>query len=71
MDKSQHPEPLSFLSENWQKWKRFELYMASCGNDSKRDETKSAILLHVAGAEAIEIYNGFTWAAETDKKKIH
>ena len=44
--------------------------MAASGNDCKSDETKSAILLHVVGAEALEIYNGFTWAAETDKTKV-
>ena len=74
MDKFQHPEPLSLqgnLAENWRKWKqRFELYMTASGNDSKSDETKSAILLHVAGPEALEIYNTFTWDAEADKKKL-
>ena len=74
MDKFQHPEPLSFqgnLSENWRKWKqRFELYMTASDNSSKSDEIKSAILLHMAGPEALEIYNAFTWDEEADKKKV-
>ena len=74
MDKLQHPEPLSFqgnLSENWRKWKqRFELYMTASGNNSKSDETKSAILLHVAGPEALEVHNGFTWGEDGDAKKV-
>ena len=68
MEKFQHPEPLSFqgnLSENW----RFNLYMVASDNSSKSNETKSAILLHVAGSEVLEIYNAFTWDAEADKKK--
>ena len=73
MDKFQHPEPLSFqgnLSENWRKWKqRFEVYMIASGNSSKSDETKSAILLHVAGPEGLEIYNAFTWDEEAEKKQ--
>jgi hypothetical protein len=74
MDKFQHPEPLSFqgnLSENWRKWKqRFKVYMIASGNSSKSDETKSAILLHVAGPEALKIYNAFTWDEEADKDKV-
>ena len=44
--------------------------MVASGNDSKSNETKSAILLHVAGPEALEIYNTFAWGADADKKKI-
>ena len=74
MDKFQHPEPLCLqgnLSENWRRWRqRFELYLTASGNDSKDEGTKSAILLHVAGPEALEVYNTFTWAAVGDSKKV-
>ena len=74
MDKFQHPEPLSLqgnLAENWRRWRqRFELYMTASGNDSKEEGTKSAILLHVAGPEALEVYNTFTWEEEADKRKV-
>ena len=74
MDKFQHPEPLSLqgnLAENWRRWRqRFELYLTASGNDAKEEATKSAILLHVAGPEALEVYNTFTWEAEADKKKV-
>ena len=44
--------------------------MIASGNSSKSNETKSAILLHVVGPEALEIYNAFTWSAKTDKKNV-
>ena len=44
--------------------------MTASGNNSKSDETKSAILLHVAGPEALKVYNGFTWDEDGDAKKV-
>ena len=44
--------------------------MTASGNDPKEEGTKSAILLHVAGPEALEVYNTFTWEAEADKEKV-
>ena len=44
--------------------------MTASDNNSKSDETKSAILLHVAGPEALDIYNVFTWETEADKRKV-
>ena len=44
--------------------------MTAFGNNAKKNGTKSAILLHVAEPEVLEIYNTFTWEAEADKKKV-
>ena len=39
-------------------------------NNAKEDRTKSARFLHVAGQEALEIYNTFTWETDGDEKKV-
>ena len=59
MDKLQPPGILSFagnVAENWRKWK---LRVVSDGQRYRRKgrQNKSATLLHVAGEEALEIYN--------------
>lgn len=74
MDKIQPPGTLSFagnVAENWRKWKkRFELYSTASGIDAKDQKIQSATLLHVAGEEALEIYNTFTWDKDGDDKNI-
>ena len=44
--------------------------MIASRNDAKEDATKSAIFLHVAGQEALEIYNMFIWETVGDEKKL-
>ena len=65
MDKFKPPEPLNLEgnpSENWRRWKQgFELYLEVSGISDKEEKTKAATLLHVAGAEALEVYNTFTY----------
>ena len=74
MDKLDHPGPLSLqgnLSENWRRWKqRFELYLTASGTSEKDASVQSATLLHIAGEDALEVYNTFTWDADSDDKKI-
>ena len=73
MDKLQHPDPLSLqgnLSENWRKWKqRFELYLIASGISDKDDVIQGATLLHIAGKEALELYNTFHLDNDGDKIK--
>ena len=61
MDKLQPPGTLSFagnVAENWRKWKqRFKVYLTVSGISDKDQKVQSATLLHVAGEEALEIYN--------------
>ena len=74
MDKLSPPEQMSFegnVAENWCKWKQcFELFLAASGLSEKDDKVQSATLLHVAGPDALEIYNTFTWEHEGDERKI-
>ncbi len=42
--------------------------MIASGNQSKSEETKSAILLHIV---ALEIYNTFAWESAGDDKKVY
>ena len=59
------------LAENWRRWKqRFQLYMVASGKDTKSDDVKSAIFLHVAGQDALEVFNTFTWDSDGDDKKL-
>ena len=74
MDKLNPPEPLSLqgnLAENWRKWKqRFELFSAASELSKKDQKVQAATLLHVAGHEALEIYNTFSWDNEGDESKV-
>ena len=73
MDKLSLPEQMSFegnVTEKWCKWKqRFELFLAASGLSEKDDKVQLATLLHVAGPDALEIYNTFLWEHEGDERK--
>ena len=68
------PESLSLqgnIAENWRRWKqRFELYMVASGKDSKSDEVKAATFLHLAGPEALEVFNTLSFDSAGDEKKL-
>ena len=74
MDQIKTPGPLGFegnLSENWRRWlQRFHIFLQASGRDEKSDAVQASTLLHVAGEEAIDIYNTFQWAAAGDDKKM-
>ncbi len=74
MDRFQLPESLSLqgnLTDNWRKWKqRFEPYMVASGKNEKTDEVKTATLLHLAGPDALEVFNTFSFADPGDDKKL-
>ena len=57
------PSTLSFegnLKENWQKWKRkFEYYLKATDLESKSEERKTAVLLHVADKKAMDKFETF------------
>ena len=75
MDKLQPPGPLNLqgnLTENWRKWKqRFKLFSSASGLSEKDEKVQLATLLHVAGEEALEIYNTFTWDSDEDENKVN
>ncbi|CAB4027163.1 Hypothetical predicted protein [Paramuricea clavata] len=67
------PRPLSFegnLAENW-RWgiQQFRLYLSATRNDKKDEKVQCSILLTVAGEDAVEVLNTFTFT-ETEEDKI-
>lgn len=68
------PPPLNItegnVSENYKKWKRqVEVYLEASGASDKPDKTKTAIILHCAGPQVLEVYDQITWAEAGDKDK--
>ena len=68
------PESLSLegnLSENWRRWKQcFRIYLEASGISGKEKKMKAATLLHMVEAEALEVYNTFTWDNDGDDMKV-
>ena len=65
------PKKKDALGDNWRRWKqRFELYMIASGKNEKSDEVKTATLLHLAGPDALEVYNTFSFESPGDEKKL-
>ena len=66
------PKPLSFTGNVAQNFKSFEqsfdIYSCASGLDKKPKKTRASALLHVAGEDAIKVFNGFTWAEEGHKE---
>ena len=55
----------------WRTFKqRFMLYLQAIGLDSKLDARKIALLLTVAGPQAVEVFNTFVYADGEDKDKF-
>ncbi|KAJ8890117.1 hypothetical protein PR048_009624 [Dryococelus australis] len=75
MEFLQPPKPLSFegdFGSNWKKWKQlFKVYLKATGAEEKNDKVKIAILLHMMGEEAQELYATFDISmSTTDSKKF-
>ena len=68
MDQLSPPEVLNLdgnVAENWRRWKqRFEIFSLASGLSEKDAGVQAATFLHVAGPEALEVYNTFSWAAK-------
>lgn len=73
MDTLKPPEGLKLVgnvNSNWRSFKqRFELSMGAIGLDTKSDTRKIALLLTVAGPQAIEVFNMFEFGKDEDKDK--
>ena len=67
------PEGLKLVGNvesNWRSFKQqFGLYMAAIRLDSKPDARKIALLLTVAGPQAIEVFNTIEFGADADEDK--
>ena len=72
MDQIKPPGHLQCTGNVGESWRRFiqalELYLMTIAADSKSDEQRIAIFLTVAGQEALEIYNTFTFTDEEKDK---
>ncbi|XP_070378787.1 uncharacterized protein [Dermacentor albipictus] len=68
------PEPLHFTGEISKQWKlfkqKFELFLVASAPDKKPrpDASKIALLLTVAGDDALEIYNNFTFGDDESRE---
>ena len=58
------------VQDNWNKFKqRFELYLTATGMSDKPEQRKVALFLTMAGPEALEVYNTFTFT-EDERNKL-
>ncbi len=59
------------MDENWWSFKQhFLLYLTSIGASSNSGERNVALLLTVAGPQAIEVFNTFTLVDDEDKDDL-
>ncbi|GFN74652.1 Pol polyprotein [Plakobranchus ocellatus] len=55
------------LAENWRMWQqRFQLYLEASELNKKPKKQQKAILLHIIGPDALELFNTFTFSEEED-----
>lgn len=71
MDAVKPPGPLKLtgnVDASWRAFKQqFLLFIAAVGADRRADGRKIAMLLTVAGTEAIEVFSTFVFAQPDDK----
>ena len=69
------PQGLSFegnVSDNWRRFKQqFTIYLVAANLEKKSSKEKTCILLNLAGAEALEIYNTFQYVGENESADDH
>ncbi|XP_067045916.1 uncharacterized protein [Acropora muricata] len=74
MDKLQPPSALALtgnLTENWWRFnQQFEIYEIASGLARKDGKVRAMTLLHMAGSEALEVYNTFQWDEDEDNTKV-
>ena len=60
------------ISENWRRWKQHcDIFSLASGLSGKVAKVQAATFLHIAGPEALEVYNTFTWDDNHDKSKVN
>lgn len=74
MDILDKPERLKLtgnVDSNWRSFKQqFQLYIAAMGLEEKPGSRKVALLLTMAGPQAIEVYNTFIFDSQDDQDKL-
>ena len=68
------PPPLKMsednLADNFRKWRRqLEVYMEVSSTVNKPSKTRTAVILHCAGPEALEVFDQLEFENEEDKEK--
>nr|XP_037276019.1 uncharacterized protein K02A2.6-like [Rhipicephalus microplus] len=71
MDLVKPPEPLQLSGNIWKNWlvfkQKLQLFITATGPEKPRPSAvKAAILLSTAGDEALDVYNNFSFAEETE-----
>ena len=57
------------MTENWKRFKQsIQIYFTATGIITKGDDVKIAAFLHVAGEDAINVFNGFKWDEAGDQE---
>ena len=68
------PESLKLtgnVDENWRTFKqRFHLYVAAMGLETKPEARKVALMLTIAGPQAIEVFNTFVFDSPDESEKL-
>ncbi|KAI2666787.1 Retrovirus-related Pol polyprotein from transposon 17.6 [Labeo rohita] len=74
MDQLKPPNSLDFegnLAENWRTWiQKFDLYLIATGIAEKSDKVKCATFLHVAGDDAIKVFNTMDFDDDVDDFEV-
>lgn len=74
MESVKPPDPLNWTGNvdcEWRTFKqRFNLYLQALGLDNKSDARKIALLLTVAGPQAVEVFNTFVFAERDHKDQF-
>ncbi len=74
MEQFRLPDTLSLqgnLAKSWRRWKQqFDIYMVATGKNDKSDEVKATTFLHLAGPEALEVFNSLSFENPSDEKKL-
>ena len=65
------PTRLSFegnVAENWRRFKQnYDIYIVAAGHSRKTKKERSCILLNLAGEDAVERYNSFSFEEDEDR----
>ena len=60
------------IAKNWRRWKqRLNIFSLASGLSGKDAKVQAASFLYVAGIEALEVDNTFTWDDADDKNKVN
>ncbi|XP_037572452.1 uncharacterized protein LOC119454651 [Dermacentor silvarum] len=74
MEHLRQPEPLRLTADGGRNWKRFRqqfeflLEATVCKANPRSEATKTALLLSVAGEEALDVFNNFVFSGEENKE---